>query len=170
MLAGLVIHPAKEAKKVLKFYQEYTATVPDELGSFVFLRTAPKAPFLPEHVHDTHVVIIGICYAGPLEEGKRVVQPLREFGQPLVDTIGPMSYKAFNAVWIDKREADEHMRWAREFFASTEPFSTGGVYVNFLGNEGEKRVVAAYGEAKYERLVALKNKYDPANFFRKWRR
>ena len=42
------------------------------------------------------------------------------------------------------------------FFASTEPFSTGGVYVNFLGNEGEKQVMAAYGEAEYERLVALK--------------
>ncbi|MDD1758570.1 MAG: BBE domain-containing protein [Methanotrichaceae archaeon] len=51
------------------------------------------------------------------------------------------------------------------FFASAEPFSTGGVYVNFLGEEGEKQVMLAYGEAEYERLVALKNKYDPTNFF-----
>ncbi len=70
-----------------------------------------------------------------------------------------------SAMWTDPQESDEHIGWAREFFASTEPFSTGGVYVNFLGNEGEKRVKAAYGEAKYERLVALKNKYDPTNFF-----
>jgi FAD/FMN-containing dehydrogenase len=47
-----------------------------------------------------------------------------------------------------------------------QPFSTGGVYVNFLGNEGEDRVRAAYGGEKYERLVALKNKYDPTNLFR----
>lgn len=46
------------------------------------------------------------------------------------------------------------------------PYSTGGVYVNFLGEEGEDRVKAAYGSAKYGRLVALKNKYDPTNFFR----
>jgi hypothetical protein len=38
--------------------------------------------------------------------------------------------------------------------------------VNFLGNEGQDRVKAAYGADKYERLVALKNKYDPTNFFR----
>ena len=46
-----------------------------------------------------------------------------------------------------------------------EPFTTGGVYVNYLGDEGADRVKAAYG-ANYERLVALKNKYDPANLFR----
>jgi hypothetical protein len=45
------------------------------------------------------------------------------------------------------------------------PFSTGGVYVNNLGDEGEERVRAAYG-GNYERLVALKTKYDPANLFR----
>lgn len=241
VLAGIVVHPASKAKEVLKFYQEYTATVPDELGSMIFLRTAPKVPFLPEHIHGTNVVAIGVCYAGPIEEGEQVVKPLREFGPPLVDIIRPMPYKVFhemfdsdvppgllvywksgyleslsddaidaiiahawstrlprpftilghlggalsrvgvdetsfgdrygkyaimiNAMWTDPQESDEHIGWAREFFASTEPFSTGGVYVNFLGNEGEKRVKAAYGEAKYERLVALKNKYDPTNFF-----
>jgi FAD/FMN-containing dehydrogenase len=46
-----------------------------------------------------------------------------------------------------------------------QPFSSGGVYVNNLGNEGEERVKAAYG-TNYERLVSLKNKYDPTNLFR----
>ena len=46
-----------------------------------------------------------------------------------------------------------------------QPFSFGGVYVNFLGQEGHERVRAAYGEEKYARLVALKRKYDPTNFF-----
>ncbi|MER9430032.1 BBE domain-containing protein [Mesorhizobium sp. M0408] len=45
------------------------------------------------------------------------------------------------------------------------PFSTGGVYANNLGEEGTDRVLAAYGE-NYPRLAALKNKYDPTNFFR----
>lgn len=45
-----------------------------------------------------------------------------------------------------------------------EPFATGGVYVNFLGNEGEARVRAAYGP-NYERLVEVKRRYDPENVF-----
>ncbi|MCI0564650.1 MAG: BBE domain-containing protein, partial [Nitrososphaera sp.] len=56
--------------------------------------------------------------------------------------------------------------WVRNYFASLQPFSTGGVYVNFLGDEGQDRVKASYGTDKYDRLAALKNKYDPTNFFR----
>ena len=57
------------------------------------------------------------------------------------------------------------MRWARELWSAVRPYSTGGVYANNLGDEGEDRVRDAYGE-NYARLVALKNKYDPTNFFR----
>jgi FAD/FMN-containing dehydrogenase len=68
--------------------------------------------------------------------------------------------------WKDPRESEKHIQWTRDFEAAMRPYSTGGVYVNFLGEEGEDRVRAAYGPAKYARLAALKNKYDPANFFR----
>jgi hypothetical protein len=53
--------------------------------------------------------------------------------------------------------------WAREFYDATEPFSTGGVYVNFI-SEGEDRIQGAYG-ANYARLSEVKAKYDPDNFF-----
>ena len=55
--------------------------------------------------------------------------------------------------------------WARATFDALAPFSTGGVYVNFLGDEGEERARAAYGPA-YRRLAALKARYDPDNVFR----
>jgi FAD/FMN-containing dehydrogenase len=58
------------------------------------------------------------------------------------------------------------MQWTRDFEAAMRPHSTGGVYVNFLGEEGADRIKAAYGPAKYARLAALKSKYDPTNFFR----
>ena len=69
------------------------------------------------------------------------------------------------AMWSDPAESETHIRWADELWRAMQPFSSGGVYVNYLGNEGEGRVKAAYG-TNYERLVSLKNKYDPMNLFR----
>lgn len=68
-------------------------------------------------------------------------------------------------MWSDSVESDQHIRWADELWRAVQPSSAGGVYVNYLGNEGEERVKAAYG-TNYERLVALKHKYDPTNLFR----
>ena len=70
------------------------------------------------------------------------------------------------AMWQDSQEKEQHVSWVRKFFETMQPYSSGGVYVNFLGDEGEARVRSAYGKATYERLGALKNKYDPTNFFR----
>src|SRR6266487_385072 len=67
------------------------------------------------------------------------------------------------AAW-DGGEADRHMAWARASWKALEPFASLGVYVNFLDNEGGGRVRAAY-RGNYQRLVALKNTYDPTNFF-----
>jgi FAD/FMN-containing dehydrogenase len=60
---------------------------------------------------------------------------------------------------------DEERDWVREFWSALEPWHTS-VYVNFLGDEGAERVRAAYGAEKYDRLKALKRKYDADNFFR----
>jgi hypothetical protein len=68
--------------------------------------------------------------------------------------------------WIDPAESEKNTQWARNFWEARRPFESEAVYVNYLGTEGEDRIKAAYGPAKYERLVALKNKYDPTNFFR----
>jgi FAD/FMN-containing dehydrogenase len=58
------------------------------------------------------------------------------------------------------------MAWTRNFWEAIRPYSTGRVYVNPLGEEGQDRVRAAHGDAKYERLRALKQTYDPTNLFR----
>jgi FAD/FMN-containing dehydrogenase len=71
-----------------------------------------------------------------------------------------------NAKWLDSREDDANVAWARAAFASLQPHMAGGAYVNYLVNEPEERVRAAYGPATYDRLVALKDRYDPDNFFR----
>jgi FAD/FMN-containing dehydrogenase len=69
------------------------------------------------------------------------------------------------AVWTDPAASEQHIRWARESWEALQPFAAGRVYVNYL-SDGEDRVQEAYGP-NYKRLVALKNTYDPTNFWRR---
>lgn len=232
VLGGVVIHPLEKAREALKFYSEYSRTAPDELAADAVLLTSPDGDRL---------LAIAVCYIGSFEEGERVLQPLRRFGPPLADQIGPIAYTTLQAagdaffpigfhhywkthflteisdgaidatlshfatvrsprsivvfqqyggavsrisqtatafshrvaqydflptaIWTDPTESEKQMNWVRKLWDIMKPFSTGGEYVNNLGEEGEDRVRAAYGD-NYERLVALKNKYDPNNFFR----
>jgi hypothetical protein len=56
-------------------------------------------------------------------------------------------------------------KWTKDYWETLHPYSAGGAYVNFMMDEGEDRIKATYGD-NYERLVAIKNKYDPNNLFR----
>jgi FAD/FMN-containing dehydrogenase len=66
--------------------------------------------------------------------------------------------------WEDPKDDAACMRWAREFFVAATPFATGEVYINFLTQEETDRIASAYGD-NYERLVAVKDRYDPENLF-----
>ena len=68
---------------------------------------------------------------------------------------------------IDPGKIDACKDWARGLWSAMRPHSTNGVYVNFLTeDEGDDRTLEAYGKEKYDRLAALKAKYDPNNLFR----
>lgn len=70
-----------------------------------------------------------------------------------------------NSRWFQHNEREAAVRGIEEFFLTMQPFLKSAVYVNFLGEEGQQRIIDAYGEPHYQRLVALKNRYDPTNFF-----
>ena len=69
------------------------------------------------------------------------------------------------ANWLDPRDSRPHLAWLERFWAAVRPFGSG-VYVNFLGVEGEARIREAYPPETYRRLAAVKRRYDPTNFFR----
>lgn len=69
-------------------------------------------------------------------------------------------------IWPEAAEDERNIQWIRGLWQALQPFSTGNIYVNYESDVGVDRVKAAYGSAKYERLVALKNTYDPTNVFR----
>lgn len=240
VLAGLLLYPADAVHTILSFYRDFAAAAPDELTTILTFRHAAPLEIIPRHLHGAPVIIISACYAGPIADGERALGPLRAFGAPLADLIGPTAYVTHQSIFdagvphglryywkshylpdlsdglIDTiarqawqtptpqsftilfqmggavaRRADEDtaftgrragfainingvgsepaqdtacVQWVRRVWDATQPFSTG-VYMNFVGNEGQERVVAAYGPQKYDRLVALKRRYDPTNFF-----
>jgi hypothetical protein len=232
VLGGEIIYPLDRAKEVLRFYRDWSITAPDEVRADATLLSGPDGPALA----------IIVCYCGAIEEGESVLQPLRSFGSPMVDTVAPVPYatvqnlltkvfrpgllhywkaglfRAFSddaieaivdffagavpapfaavaiehlggavsrvgaqetafsqrhaqhsvlvvRMWQNPAESDENIDWGRRCYRAAEPFLEEGVYVNYLGDEGEARARAGYG-VNYERLVKLKNKYDPTNFFR----
>jgi hypothetical protein len=69
------------------------------------------------------------------------------------------------SMWTDPADTQRNIDWTRGLYAAWEPDLAPAAYVNDLGDEGEDRARRAYGN-NYERLVALKNKYDPTNLFR----
>jgi hypothetical protein len=66
--------------------------------------------------------------------------------------------------WSDPADSERNVGWTREFFGAMQPFLERGAYINLMGEEGEDAVKEAYG-SNYERLAALKGRYDPTNFF-----
>ena len=94
VLGGMLMYPATMAVDVLRNFRDVMATAPDEVGSGVCLLTAPHEEFVPEPVRGRPVVGVVLCYAGPPEQGEEALRPLREFGPPALDAVGPMPYVA----------------------------------------------------------------------------
>ncbi|GAA2410380.1 FAD-binding oxidoreductase [Streptomyces glaucosporus] len=68
-------------------------------------------------------------------------------------------------LWEDPADDERGRRWAHQVRADVEPWSTGAVYLNFIGHEGEDRLVAGFGADNHRRLAEVKARYDPGNVF-----
>jgi FAD/FMN-containing dehydrogenase len=68
-------------------------------------------------------------------------------------------------LWADAADDERGIAWARNLCADLKPWTTGAVYLNFIGDEGRDRVVAGFGEENYRRLAQVKAQYDPDNVF-----
>ena len=97
VLAGPILWDASDVAGVLRSYRDVVRDAPDELGTVVRFGTAPPLPVIPAHLHWRPVVIIGTCYAGPIEDGEQVLRPLRASRTPLLDLVGPKPYVEFQS-------------------------------------------------------------------------
>jgi hypothetical protein len=94
VLAGPVFWPSEQAEGVLRFYREWIADCPDELMTIVLQRRAPALPVVPPELVGKLVVGVAVCWSGPIEEGEKVVRPLRAFGSPVLDLCQPKPFLA----------------------------------------------------------------------------
>jgi FAD/FMN-containing dehydrogenase len=111
VMAGPVFWAADDTADVLRFYRDFAAEAPDELGSVVRLGTVPPLPVIPEHLHWRPAVSVACCYAGAVEDGERAVRALRRFGRPLVDLLSPRAYAAFQGGLDDTVLHGWHYYW-----------------------------------------------------------
>jgi FAD/FMN-containing dehydrogenase len=241
VLAGMLVWPAAMGSDLLKFYRDFMLAAPDEVGGGVAFITAPPAPFVPPEVQGHPVIGVVVSYAGDVEEGERVLAPLREFGPPAIDLVEPMPYLALQSLiepanphgmhnywtadfydslpdeaievlvagatdpvspltqilvvpgggaisrvaedamafgerhaewnihylsmWPDPADSPTNIEYTRNLSGSMKQWAAGGVYLNFIGDEGSARVESAFGPEKYARLQALKTTWDPDNLF-----
>ena len=110
-MAGPVFWAADDTTDVLRFYRDFAAEAPDELGSVVRLGTVPPLPDIPEDLHWRPAIAVACCYAGAVEDGERAVRTLRRFGTPLVDLLAPSPYAAFQGAMDDTVLHGWHYYW-----------------------------------------------------------
>jgi FAD/FMN-containing dehydrogenase len=237
----LAIHRADGERELLEAFRAYMAMAPDSagLGFAHFTGPAGDETIPPDLVGEPLVMLAGM-YAGPVDEGKRALAPLRDLGTPVIDESGPMLYTDFQcaiddppgyrnywtaeyltdigdealdliaahsartprgpsqtfivpwggavarageddtpmakrdaswvvhpfALWDDPADDDAVIAWGRGLRDALAPHATAGVYLNFIGDEGDERIRAAFGEDAFHRLSVIKANYDPDNVFR----
>jgi FAD/FMN-containing dehydrogenase len=112
VLAGLLLHPIERAGELIAFHREFLAGSPDELDTTVgFLHSPDGMP----------LVAIVVVYAGDVQEGERMLAPLRQFGPPLVDMVRPMAYTEVQSMLDQAVPVGDRYYWKSNFVDELTP-------------------------------------------------
>jgi FAD/FMN-containing dehydrogenase len=240
IIGGPVLYDIADTAEVMRWYRELLPSLPEELSGWIGLLTIPPAPPFPEELWGRKACGIVWCYTGAHDAADALLEPVRQYGSPLLVGLQPMPFNilqgAFDALYpaglqwywksdffreISDDAIDVHVRygarlptghstmhlypidgavsrvpadatpfayrdggwagvivgvdpdpannaamteWARNYWEELHPTSAGGAYINFMMDEGQDRVRASY-LGNYERLVRVKDRYDPDNVF-----
>ncbi len=95
---GMMVSLPDRAPATLRFLRDYMANAPDDLGLGAAFVSAPPEPFVPEEMHFAPVFGVIVCWTGEVEEGERVLAPIREVARPVMDMVQPMPYVALQSM------------------------------------------------------------------------
>jgi hypothetical protein len=105
VFAGSVIYPADEGSSaIINRYFEWAEVLPDDVTSIVRFLHLPPLPQIPEPLQDRPLITLGACYAGTDPEGAELMQPIRELGEPVMDTFQVMPPSGLPAVHMEPEE------------------------------------------------------------------
>jgi FAD/FMN-containing dehydrogenase len=96
---GPMFFELSEVGNILRFYREYIADAPEQMGAFPAFQIAPPLPFIPEDRHGDTFIAIVACWAGPVEEGEKAFQPFHDVAPVVAEHVGPMPYPALNGAF-----------------------------------------------------------------------
>jgi FAD/FMN-containing dehydrogenase len=96
---GPMFFELDDAGAVLRFFREFIADAPEELGAFPAFQIAPPLPFIPEDRHGDTFLAMVACWAGPLDQGERALQPFHDLAPVVAAHLGPMPYPALNSAF-----------------------------------------------------------------------
>lgn len=176
--------PLREGERILKPLRTFESPVIDAIRPMKYVEMQSildegypsgrlhywKSNFLPALSSDAIETMIEQAESRPSPLSALVLQQMHGKASriPREETAFPHRNEQYDFLivsqWADAAANELNIRWARDCWEKMQPFVEKAVYVNDLGEEGDQRVKEAYGP-NYPRLVALKNKYDPTNFF-----
>jgi FAD/FMN-containing dehydrogenase len=99
LYTGPVVKRFEDAGEYLRFYRDYVLKMPDEMTIWTVLRQAPPLPFIPEEHHGKMVVLVPFVWLGDPEEGEKLIQPIRDFGETIGDGSGVKPWTAWQAAF-----------------------------------------------------------------------
>jgi hypothetical protein len=121
VVGGLVAWPASEATRVLELYRTLAETAPPELTLVAIMRPAPPAPWLRKEAHGTPIVAVLACYSGDVEEGAKVVAPIKSFGTPIGDVLVRRPYAQMQSLLDGTQPKGRRYYWKSEYLPQIAP-------------------------------------------------
>lgn len=115
-----VFHPYRSAAAALRFFRDFMAEAPDDIGAFALaVNVPPVDPFPVEHHGKTAIALV-VAHAGDAEAGLRALQPLGEFGEPILNAIAPMPYTALQQAFDPASPAGNRYFWKSQYLSGMQ--------------------------------------------------
>ncbi len=127
IMAGAIAWRAEEAPAVFERVLALAAEAPPELALVVGLRQAPPAPWLAKEVHGQSIVALFVCHSGPVEEGEKLLAPLKALGAPVGDMLQRRTYVSQQSLLDATQPKGRRYYWKSEYLPGIEPEMLAGL-------------------------------------------